>query len=145
MQLYWVNRILCFVSRRTFYNLLWVICEKLAERGPLGPLQSVQELLDLRGHSAVHGNSYTKDEVGEGIQSHTSCDWNNSNQTGHIITVSAALHPTTHETIWWGWDWLYCVLGMKRSIPKWLEYKETTVRAGVKVDLVGLHVRIHSV
>jgi len=56
---------------RTFYDLLSVVGEELAERRPLGPLQGVEQLLDLSGHSAVHRNSYKVDGGGEGQDKHT--------------------------------------------------------------------------
>lgn len=45
----------CFL--RTFHDLLSVVGEELAEGRPLGPLQGVEQLLDLSRHSAVHRNS----------------------------------------------------------------------------------------
>lgn len=45
----------CFVY--TLYDLLRVVGEELAEWGSLGPLQGVEQLLDLRGHSTAHRNS----------------------------------------------------------------------------------------
>lgn len=51
---------------RTFYDLLRVVGEELAERRPLGPLQGIEQLLDLSGHSAAHRNSYKQVGGGEG-------------------------------------------------------------------------------
>lgn len=50
----------------TFYDLLGVVGEELAERRPLGPLQRVEQLLDLRGHSAVDRNSCKDEEQAHG-------------------------------------------------------------------------------
>lgn len=62
----------CFMKPpRTLNDLLRVISEELAERRPLGPLQGVEQLLDLSGHSAVHRNSYKVDENGEGQWTHS--------------------------------------------------------------------------
>lgn len=48
----------CFVRWRTLYDLLRVVGEELAEWGSLGPLQGVEQLLDLGRHSAADGNSW---------------------------------------------------------------------------------------
>ena len=58
-------RLRCFMKQLTFYDLLWVVSEEIAERGPLWPLQSIEKLLDLGGHPAAHRNSYKQDEGGE--------------------------------------------------------------------------------
>jgi hypothetical protein len=42
----------------TLYDLLGVIQEELTERLSLGPLQSVQQLLDLSGNTAVHWHTW---------------------------------------------------------------------------------------
>lgn len=55
-----------FIKLRTFNDLLCIVGKELAERGPLGPFQGVEQLLDLCGHSAAHRNSYKQDEGGEG-------------------------------------------------------------------------------
>lgn len=57
---------MCLRKQFTFHDLLCVVSEELTEWGPLRPLQGVEQLLDLRGHSAVYRNSYKQDEVGEG-------------------------------------------------------------------------------
>lgn len=46
----------CFVQGYTLYDLLRVVGEEVAEWGPLGPLEGVEQLLDLCGHSAAHRN-----------------------------------------------------------------------------------------
>lgn len=45
----------------TFHDLLGVVGEELAERRFLGPLQSVEQLLDLGGHSAADRDSCGKE------------------------------------------------------------------------------------
>ena len=55
----------CFFGQRTLDDLLRIISEELTERGPLGPLQGVEQLLDLSGHSAAYRNSY---KPGEGVE-----------------------------------------------------------------------------
>lgn len=56
------------VQQRTFYDLLGVIGEEVTERGPLRPLQGVQQLLNLSGDPAAYRNSYRQGEGGEGQQ-----------------------------------------------------------------------------
>lgn len=87
----------------TFYNLLGVVGEELAERRPLGPLQRVEQLLDLGGHSAVDRNSY-KDEEHAYSYAHASLWLEHTvtkRRTFKLLTIlqSAALHPITQEAV----------------------------------------------
>lgn len=46
-----------YVKPHTFYNLLLVIHEKLAEWRSFGSFQGVEKLLDLSGHTTGHRNT----------------------------------------------------------------------------------------
>lgn len=48
----------------TFYDFLRVVGEEIAERGSLGPLQRVEQLLDLGGHSAADRNPCSQEPSG---------------------------------------------------------------------------------
>lgn len=50
----------CTLLCLTLDNLLRVVNKELAERRPLRPLQRVEQLLDLGGHSAVDRHAWTK-------------------------------------------------------------------------------------
>lgn len=50
----------CTLLRLTLDNLLRVVDKELAERRPLWPLERVEQLLDLGGHSAVDRHAWTK-------------------------------------------------------------------------------------
>lgn len=49
----------------TFYDFLRVVGEEVAERGSLGPLQRVEQLLDLGRHSAADGNPCSQEQSGK--------------------------------------------------------------------------------
>lgn len=46
------------ITSLTFYNFLRVIQEEFAKRWSFGPLECVQQLLDLSGHPAVDRHAW---------------------------------------------------------------------------------------
>lgn len=120
----------CFVQGYTLYDLLWVVGEELAEWGSLGPLQGVEKLLDLCGHSAAHRNSWRKTY----IQSRNVAWPVHSTPTLHITSYRPRVCCSSFQNkldLFFGFQGLIShntFLKMKRSTRRWQQDEESTVR-----------------
>lgn len=80
------------LMRLTFYYFLWVIEEEFAERGPFGPFESVQQLLDLGGHPAADRHAWINTKTQSRPQTN-----NRDRNTDAVLPQRISLPHLTHS------------------------------------------------